>query len=355
MNTLRIILLIFSILSLIAVMMPLIRKDLWVYRIFDYPRLQKIFIIGVLLAIWVSLYHDSDSWFDLFVIGALLLSFIFLGYQILPFSPFGEKMIEKSKNEDSDETLDVLVSNVYQYNSKYEKLLAVIENRNPDIIFLLETDKKWVKAVNKLQEEYPYSIEIPMDNTYGLLFYSKLKVVNQQINYLIDDDIPSIIVDVEFGGKIVRIYGLHPAPPVPQESKHSTGRDAEILLIGKLAKKHEGPCMVIGDLNDVAWSYTTKLFLKISGLLDPRHGRGLYCTFHAKYWLLRWPLDHFFVSNDFHLVDMRVEKFIGSDHFPISISLVLCKHDDSNGEESDAEDEELASEKIQAGIEHDPR
>ena len=126
-------------------------------------------------------------------------------------------------------------------------------------------------------------------------------------------------------------------------------------MIGKKAKKHQGPCMVIGDLNDVAWSYTTNLFLKTSGLLDPRHGRGLYSTFHAKYKLLRWPLDHFFVSDDFHLVDMKVEKYINSDHFPISISLVLTEKNDANPEHSDSEDEELASEKIQAGLENDPR
>ena len=355
MKTLNIILLIFSILAIVAVLMPLIRKDLWVYRIFDYPRLQKIVIIGFLLVVWISLYRDSESWLELIIVGMLLLSFIFLSYQIMPFSPFGTKMIKKSKNEDGRETLDVLVSNVYQYNKNYEKLLSVISSRNPDVILLLETDEKWSKGVKELDAEYPNSIKIPKDNTYGLLFFSKLKVLNQEVNYLIDDEIPSIIVDIEFDNTSVRIYGLHPTPPVPQESKHSTDRDAEILMIGKKAKKHQGPCMVIGDLNDVAWSYTTNLFLKTSGLLDPRHGRGLYSTFHAKYKLLRWPLDHFFVSDDFHLVDMKVEKYINSDHFPISISLVLTEKNDANPEHSDSEDEELASEKIQAGLENDPR
>ena len=355
MTTLKTVLLLFSILSLVAVMMPLIRKDLWVYRIFDYPRLQKIVIIAFLLAVWISLYRDSESWFELILMACLLLSFLFLGYQIIPFSPLGRTMIKKSKNEDGRITLDVLVSNVYQYNIKYHKLLNLVNKRNPDVIFLLETDGKWADAVKELRTDYPHFIEIPKDNTYGLLFYSRLPISNQQINYLIESDIPSIIVDVEFDNQNVRIYGLHPAPPVPQESKHSTERDAEILLIGKLAKEYNGPCMVIGDLNDVAWSYTTKLFLKISSLLDPRHGRGLYSTFHAKYSLLRWPLDHFFVSTDFHLVQMEVEEFIGSDHFPISICLVLTEKDDSNPIESDHEDEKLAADKIKAGITHEPR
>ena len=52
---------------------------------------------------------------------------------------------------------------------------------------------------------------------------------------------------------------------------------------------------------------------------------------------------------------MKVEKYINSDHFPISISLVLTDKNDANPEHSDADDEALASEKIQAGINHDPR
>lgn len=351
----KIVLLVLSILSIVAVTVPLIRKDFWVYRIFDYPRLQKIVLIGVLIALWLSFYNQSDFWLDMLVMGSLVVSFIFLGFQIIPFTPLGKKMIHAATVGEGTKTLDVLVSNVYQYNTNYQQLLSLVKSRDPDIIFLLETDQKWQDAVDKLEKEYPFTIKIPMENTYGLLFYSRLPIVSQHVNYLIDDEIPSVIVDVEFSGKVVRIYGLHPAPPVPQESTHSSGRDAEILLVGKLAKKHNGPCMVIGDLNDVAWSYTTELFLKISGLLDPRHGRGLYSTFHAKYRLLRWPLDHFFVSDDFHLVDMKVEKFIGSDHFPISISLVFAKQDDANPEQSDAEDRALASEKIEAGKNDDPR
>ena len=62
-----------------------------------------------------------------------------------------------------------------------------------------------------------FVIEVPLENTYGLLFYSRLPITHQEVNYLVDDETPSIIADLSFSDATVRIYGVHPAPPVPQE------------------------------------------------------------------------------------------------------------------------------------------
>jgi len=350
---LKILLYVFSFIAILSVLLPFIKKDFWAFRVFDYPRLQKFTIIGILAGCWFAFFRESEFWLDLSIMIFLSIAFFYLLYLILPFTFLGKTMIDRVSGKDK-EKINLLVANIYQYNNKYQKLLDLVKKRNPDIVFLVETDEKWLEGVKELREEYPHYIEIPLDNTYGLLFYSRLPIKNQEINYLIDEEIPSIIADVEFDNQLIRIFGLHPTPPVPQENEHSTDRDAEILLIGKMAKEHEGPCLVIGDLNDVAWSYTTKLFLKSSELLDPRRGRGMYSTFHAKYPLLRWPLDHYFVSSHFRLVEMKVEKHIDSDHFPISICLVLSQKDDEDKMVADAEDKELVEEKIEAGLTDNP-
>lgn len=349
----KILLYVFSFIAILSVLLPFIKKDFWIFRVFDYPRLQKFTIIGILAVCWFVFFRESEFWLDISISIFLSLAFFYLLYLILPFTFLGKTMIDRVSGKDKKK-INLLVANIYQYNDKYQKLLDLVKKRNPDIVFLVETDKKWLEGVKELREEYPHFIEIPLENTYGLLFYSRLPLKNYEINYLIDEEIPSIIADVEFDNQTIRIFGLHPTPPVPQENEHSTDRDAEILLIGKMAKEHEGPCLVLGDLNDVAWSYTTKLFLKTSELLDPRRGRGMFSTFHAKYPLLRWPLDHYFVSSHFRLVDMKVEKHIDSDHFPISICLVLSHKDDEDKMVADQEDKELVEEKIEAGLTDNP-
>ena len=87
--------------------------------------------------------------------------------------------------------------------------------------------------------------------------------------------------------------------------------------------KLDAPAIVTGDLNDVAWSPTTRDFRKISGMSDPRRGRGFFNTFHADYPPLRWPLDHVFHSSHFELVHIKRMPSIGSDHFPLLTTLRL--------------------------------
>ena len=142
-------------------------------------------------------------------------------------------------------------------------------------------------------------------------------------------------------------------PPSPTEADESTDRDGELVAVGHTAAKATYPTIVTGDLNDVAWSRTTRLFMKVSGLLDPRRGRGMFNTFHASYPFLRWPLDHVFHSKDFTLVSLQRLGFMGSDHFPILVELALtpCEGQDQESLEIDEEDLDEAEEKLaNAGV-----
>ncbi|MDU6054697.1 MAG: endonuclease/exonuclease/phosphatase family protein, partial [Acinetobacter junii] len=197
-------------------------------------------------------------------------------------------------------------------------------------------------------------VPVPLDNLYGMHLYSRLPLHDTEVKFILSDEIPSIHASVTLRSGIqVQLYCLHPKPPSPTEAKDSTLRDAELLIIGDRIKDLDESCIVMGDLNDVAWSRTTRLFQRISGLLDPRVGRYFMNTFHADYRLLRWSLDHIFHSTDFGLVEMKRLSHIGSDHFPIYVVLQTGRIFEQQQQELEqtADDEQEAKEAIQDGIE----
>ncbi len=326
---------------------PLIKWDHWWTRIFDYPRFQKLMVLATLLILWIILgREDGNFWWWT---GAVTASMYYLGYLVWPYSVFGKKMIKKV-SYDAQKGIHLIVGNVYQYNKNYNKTLQLIQSKKPDLVFLVETDQSWADALTPLHSIYPHRILLPLDNTYGLVLYSKLSILRQEINYLISEDIPSLEIDVELrNGQQITIYAIHPTPPVPGESLKSTERDAEILIVGKKSKENSLPSLVIGDLNDVAWSYTTSLFLKISEMADPRRGRGFYNTFHAKYPFFRWPLDHVFLSKHFGLSMIHVLPPIDSDHFPIELKAILTESNTTLTERATSEEKIEARAKITNG------
>ena len=110
-------------------------------------------------------------------------------------------------------------------------------------------------------------------------------------------------------------------PPSPTEAKDSTLRDAELLIVGDQIKDLNESCIVMGDLNDVAWSRTTRLFQRLIGLLDPRVGRHFVNTFMPTTPLLRWSIGSWAQLRIFALVQMQRLAHIGSDHFPVYVVL----------------------------------
>ncbi|WP_221766234.1 endonuclease/exonuclease/phosphatase family protein [Hymenobacter metallilatus] len=346
--------------ALVATLLPLLRQTAWWIRVFDFPRLQ---IVGVLLV--VILGGLALGWLDLpgyYGKGGLLIlavAVVYQAFRIMPYTRLVKKQIGDSTLTDGDRHISLAMMNVLQFNKQGRKALQVLQQADADIIMAVETDEWWYEQLRPLEQTHPYTCHEPLDNTYGLLFFSRLKLEGCEVKYLLDDDVPSLHTRVQLadGRTWVRVYGLHPKPPAPAESKTSTKRDAELLLVGKAIDKKDEPTIVFGDMNDVAWSHTSELFRRISGLMDPRVGRGLLPTFHADYSLLRWPLDHVFVSAHFKVDDMERLPYVGSDHFPIYIKLSYEPHDkeeqEENCEEADAGDHEEAAEKIQEGFEEE--
>ncbi|HJF28432.1 MAG TPA: endonuclease/exonuclease/phosphatase family protein [Acinetobacter lwoffii] len=333
----------------------LIPRDEWWIRGADFPRLQ-ILVLGFIAFILFLAVDHPWSWASQLIFVGLIAALAYQLKMVLPYTFVWKKQVKQVRQDqlDPQRQISLIVSNVLTTNTKYHLLIEKIQTLQPDLVLTLETDQVWQDALAIIEQDYPYRVPVPLDNLYGMHLYSKLKLSNTEVKFILSDDIPSIHTTATLrSGQTVQLYCLHPKPPSPTEAKNSTLRDAELLIVGDQIKDLDESCIVMGDLNDVAWSRTTRLFQRISGLLDPRVGRHYINTFHADYPLLRWSLDHVFHSRDFALVHMERLAHIGSDHFPIYLVLQtgrIFEHLQEELEQTD-EDEQEAHEAITEGIE----
>ncbi|WP_296405657.1 endonuclease/exonuclease/phosphatase family protein [Psychrobacter sp.] len=334
----------------------LLPLDNWWVRVVDFPRIQ-ILVMGLfsLLGILVVLVMRSEwqAW-DIILVMLLMLA---IGYQlrmVAPYTRLWKQEVREAKPIPNAVQVKLMVSNVLTPNNNTRALINLVQQKNPDIVITLESDQKWEDALSVIDADYPYRVKVPLDNLYGMHLYSKLELINPEVKYLLIDDIPSIHTQLRLSnGEVIWLYCLHPMPPSPTEADKSTTRDAELLMVGRHINENNQTAILAGDLNDVAWSKTTLMFQRISGLLDPRIGRFFINTFHVDYPFLRWALDHIFHSPCFTLVDIERLPSIGSDHFPVMTTLQYEKcatsEQERNATQATSKDKQETQIKIEEG------
>ncbi len=330
---------------LVVSILPFSYSQHYLIRSCDFVRLQVVYLACASLIAAGYLISTTDSWL---FIGCAVASIIVLILQvgwIYPYTKLANKEVASSNKSDKH-SIRIMSANVLMSNTEYDKLIGIIKTHQPDLLITLESDQTWQNKLSCLEPEYPYRVYCPKDNRYGMHLYSKFKIKRQQVSELIESDIPSIhILFEDADGVEVQGHFIHPAPPSPTEEDSSRPRDTELIILAKALKNRLRPCIVAGDLNDVAWSRSTRLFMRISGLLDPRKGRGFFNTFHASYFFMRWPLDHLFHSNEFSVKRIeRLEKY-GSDHFALLTELVY-NPDSANQKQLEQIDKEEAIDEL---------
>jgi len=309
---------IFSLVLIVATLLPIIPSNEWWVRFFDFPRAQIAVLLFLMLgaaaaALWKTRAGQA-------LIAALAICFGYQMWRILPYTPPWPEEVPKVASCAPGDRLRYMEANVLQSNRNARALLDLARQQRPDVLLLTETDRWWADQVDPLAREMGHVVRVPQDNTYGMMLLSRRPLVDPQVRYLFEPDVPSIRAGLRLGsGRMISIYGVHPRPPKPGQDTDE--RDAELVLVGREVRQLRMPTIVAGDLNDVAWSDTTGLFQEVSGLLDPRVGRQLMPTFPADLPLLRWPLDYVFVSPGFTLLRMERLGDFGSDHLPILVEL----------------------------------
>lgn len=307
---------------LAVTILPTLRIHHWWVRMWDFPRLHILVTAIVIAALAVAILKIHA----LPLISILLACVVYQGIKVWPYSPLAAIEIRTVQHPSGPE-FSLLSSNVLMENKEHTKLIDLITHNKPDVLFLMETDEVWLEAMEDVLKDYPTVPSDPRDNHYGLIFATRLHFEKVETVFLVDDETPTLLAHLrDSAGQGFHFIGMHPRPPVP--GVDTDERDAQIARAATLTQKSGLPVIAMGDFNDVAWSWTARMFKNQGNFRDPRIGRGPLASFDANHLLMRFPIDQFYLTRGIDLVSFQREAHIGSDHFPMS-AVVAINPDES--------------------------
>lgn len=296
---------------------PLTQSAQWWVRGWDFPRLHIACVALVTVGIGISL---GTGWTQA-AAAVLAACVLYQGARVFPYTPFVNTEIAFAPDTPLAQRVSLLTVNVLMENTDHDRLRQLIDNEDPDVLFLMETDETWTQALAPQLARYDTVIRHPLPNHYGAIFATRLPARSARTVYLSDDNTPTILaaLDGPTGGFF--FVGLHPRPPVPGNDTHA--RDAQIKRAAQLADRTYLPVVAMGDFNDVAWSRTAERFKSYGAFRDPRVGRGILPSFDANSRLMRFPIDQLYLTEGLSLISFERLGHIGSDHFPMKAVIAV--------------------------------
>ncbi len=271
----------------------------------------QYFILSLLVTLVFFLRRDWQ-WL---IIGLLAIGINSVGvFSWHLFSP----AVSEASNAPS---LRILHSNVLSSNKQYSKLIALVSEEKPDIIFLQETNEDWMEALEPLEETFPYFLSSPRSDDFGIALFSRIPLSQEEVFHLAGGDgAPSIHINFTLQGREISLLSTHLSSPRLRSNFQARNQQLEGLV--RFAKTLPLPAIIIGDLNVTKWSPYYRKFLKDSGLLSVREGFGLLPTWPAFLpRLMMIPIDHGFVTEGLKVVGVRTGRNIGSDHLPLIVEI----------------------------------
>lgn len=231
----------------------------------------------------------------------------FLFFSIIIFSMIG-KSTSYSSLEKSD--IKVLFFNVFFHNENYQGLSELIEKYDPDIVALVEADKKWLSSLESHKQFIFKKIEFQYFDS-GIVILSKFNLKTLE-KVSIEEGVSSVFYEADIE-KSFKFGVAHLSSPI--NSSFRDLRDRQIERLGKMNTEIQTD-FIVGDFNNTPWSnHFYKSFEQMKMI------NGLFPTWPSYLPpFLRIPLDHVFVADEIK-ADKLILKNIGSDHLPILVKL----------------------------------
>lgn len=287
-------------------------------ELFSHFRLQYFVASVVLAAVFIGL-----KWRNYALLG--LACAALNAYFVVPwYLPVGTFPGEMAKNAaDYGDPISILHANIRRSNTDSTRFIELINDEQPDLLVIQEATTGWLASLGEIRPSYPYKVEEPRDDAFGIALFSKFPLDRTAVIASDPLGFPDIVARALIAGKHLNIISTHPMPPIGA-SNHGS-RNLQLDAVAKLAARTPGPLVIVGDLNITMWADRYRRFEETSGLTNARRGFGIAPTWPLFLLPAMIPIDHCLVSDEIYVNDLTTASRIGSDHSPLLCKISLAK------------------------------
>ncbi len=239
----------------------------------------------------------------------------FAGANLLPLLPYLRGACDTSTGVAS--SCRAMMVNVNTFHGDPSRVAAAIRAERPDILLLLEVDRRWLSSMGPALGDFAYRLVEPRPDNFGIALFSRLPWEDARVVFIGEANLPSVQARIRIGDSWLCVLGTHPPPPVGH--RMWSLRNDQLSQLGRYVRGIAGPLIVFGDLNTTPWAYHFGRFMAASGLENSALGRGIHGTWPIFARPFALPIDHFLYRGQVVVLGRREGADLASDHLPIIV------------------------------------
>lgn len=283
----------------------LLQIEHWFFQLFSHFMLQYVWLF-ILFGLFFFLTKKK-----VFAILSIL-------FAVILFSKIWPSQIVTASSPKTQSEFSILSINLLSSNNDSKKVNQLIEDKDADVLLLIEYTSFWDK--NALTTEYPYSIIEPREDNFGIALYSKLPLTDGTILDFTNSRFPMTAAKIEVGNLKVDILGLHYENPIGRHQTKVQKFQIQETISYTQSKQN---VIVIGDFNLTPYTKDFSNLLHQANLRDSRVGFGIQGSWPSLWTPFRIPIDHALVSKNIKVKYREIGPSVGSDHLPLYLQIQL--------------------------------
>jgi endonuclease/exonuclease/phosphatase (EEP) superfamily protein YafD len=222
--------------------------------------------------------------------------------------------------------LTILTANLWSANLDAAPIEALIRREQPDLIVLEEVYGPWNALLARLAPGYRVLAPDQIAGDPNVAILSKFRRIRSFPDQ--SGEMRAVLLELpeRLGGGPIEVMGVHSGHPVDRAATFT-----DVAPLAKIAAGFGPRGIIAGDFNATPWSYALR---RLDGLLPlPRRTHLVFSwpTQARSFTVLGLrlpavaPIDHVYAGRDWRLVEVRRGPDIGSDHYPVIVTLALAQ------------------------------